>query len=256
MDASFRERLRSGGIVIGPLTGIDCIQLTDMMALADYDFVMLDTEHGPIGDQGLEALCRLIRLRGKVPLCRVRDQHPKSILRALDCGALGVMVPGVEDAQTARTVAAACRYAPAGTRGLFGGSAANDWGAVPTPEYMRQANAAVVCIVQVESVRAVENAAAIASAPGVDGIVIGPGDLSQSMGHPGEADHPEVQAAVARATAAIRETGRWVGTISTPAGGPALRKLGMQLYLVGTTAVIRQSLQLSAQAMRASLAGV
>jgi 4-hydroxy-2-oxoheptanedioate aldolase len=253
-DPTFRKRLQQGEVVVGPLTGVPSVQLVDMLALADYDFVMLDCEHGPVDDQDLESLCRVIRLRGKAPLCRVRDQHPKSILRALDAGALGVMIPGVEDAQAAREVAAACRYAPEGSRGLFAGTAANDWGAAPTAAYMRDANASVVCIVQVESGRSVDNAAAIAAVPGVDGIVIGPGDLSQSLGHPGQPDHPEVQAAVARAIAAARQAGRWAGTVATPATAPRLRQLGAQLFLVVATALISQALRANAQAIRDAVA--
>ncbi len=223
-----------------------------MLALPEYDFVLVDCEHGPIHDQDLEAMCRIIRLRGKAPLCRVRDQHPKSVMRALDAGALGVMVPGIEDAETAREVAAACRYAPEGSRGLFAGSAANDWGATATRDYIREANAAILCMVQVESAKAVENAAAIAAAPNVDGIVLGPGDLSQSLGYPGQQEHPEVQAAMARATAAARRAGRWAGTIATPASVGALCAMGMTFFLVGATAVITQALRGSAKDMRAA----
>jgi 4-hydroxy-2-oxoheptanedioate aldolase len=229
------------------------VQLADMLAAAAYDFVMVDCEHGPIHDQDLEALCRVIRLRGKAPLCRVRDQHPKSILRALDAGALGVMIPGVEDAEAAAEVAAACRYAPEGTRGLFAGTAANDFFGAPAPVYMREANAAILCIVQVESGKAVANAAAIAAATGVDGIVIGPGDLSQSLGHPGQPEHPEVRAAIAQAITAARQVGRWAGTVATPATAAQLRQLGVQLHLVVATAVIAQAVRGNAAAMAEAL---
>jgi len=253
IDPTFRQRLQRGETVIGPLTGVNSPQLVDMLALAPYDFVLVDCEHGPIHDQDLENLCRIIRLRGKAPLCRVRDQHPKSIQRALDAGALGVMIPGVDDAEAAREVAAACRYAPEGTRGLFAGTAANDWFGAAATTYMPQANASVLCIVQVESGRAVENAAAIAAVTGVDGIVIGPGDLSQSLGFPGQSDHPEVQAALARAITGARQAGRWAGTVATEATTARLRGLGCQLFLVVATQVITQAIRANATGIAEAL---
>src|SRR5579884_2204208 len=219
---SLKERLRSGEAVLGTILPLPSPEAAEIVGLAGYDCVLLDSEHGPLTHETLQAMARACRSVGTIPLVRVPDHHPKQILRALDCGCAGVMAPQVESAEQAAAIVAATHYAPGGTRSLAGATPAARWGAIPLAEHVAASNASIVTVLQVETGRV----------PGVDVLFIGPSDLSQSLGHPGETGHPEVQAAFRR----IIDTGRAAGVaVGILALGPedvrAYRRLGVTMFL-------------------------
>lgn len=190
----------------------------------------------------LENLCRAAKGVGGTPMARVTSHDPKGILRTLDAGAVGVMVPQVDTPEQAREVALAVRYGPEGQRSISSLTPAARWGTMTAQAYMAAANRAVFCVVQVESVLGVENCGAIARVPGVDMVFVGPSDLARSMGYPGRPDLPEVRAMVARAVSAAKEAGCKVGTVGrTPAQVREMRALGVDLFLASAGGMVLQA---------------
>jgi 4-hydroxy-2-oxoheptanedioate aldolase len=218
-----KQRLREGKTIIGCLLGFNSPTFVELCALAAFDFVMFDCEHGPMSVETVEGLVRAAEAAGITPLARVPHNEPSTILRFLDTGLLGVMVPHIETADDARAAVQAIKYPPVGERGLAG-VRANDFGAkVPMAEYTRLANDETMFVALVESRKGVEHAAEIAAVPGVDVVQIGPSDLSMSMGHYGHPEHPEVQAAIDQIIAAATAAGKPAGS-GAIRGSAALRK--------------------------------
>ncbi len=152
--------------------------LAEATALAGYDWVCIDAQHGWFGLHDLPALIQAVALAGAAPIVRVPANETWLIGRALDAGAFGVMVPLVNSAQEAAKAVAACRYAPTGGRSV--GAFRPAPGIATT---LRQADREVICMVQIESKAAVENIEEICAVPGLDAVYIGPGDLYLSLGH-------------------------------------------------------------------------
>jgi 4-hydroxy-2-oxoheptanedioate aldolase len=150
-----------------------------VMALAGYDWVVIDRQHGTIGYDAMVEMLRAFSVRGVPSMVRVPWNDPAEIMRALDAGAGGVVVPMVSDSEAAAAAARATRYPPRGFR---------SWGPIRAglgdPEYTpAAANDHVVCIPMIETVEAAERSAEIAAVDGVDGLLIGANDLSLSLSH-------------------------------------------------------------------------
>ncbi len=165
----------------------------EIMGQAGYDWVAVDMEHGAIDANQLPDLFRALELGGTLPLVRVAQGHTKECKQALDAGAGGVIVPMIETAEQLIAVRDACRWPPAGTRGV-GFSRANLFG--KHFEAYRQEAQAPLLVAMIEHVRAVENLEAILAVDGLDAILIGPYDLSASMGLTAEFDQPAFSAAM------------------------------------------------------------
>jgi 2-dehydro-3-deoxyglucarate aldolase/4-hydroxy-2-oxoheptanedioate aldolase len=195
MLTDFKERLVRGDTFIGAFVCLPCPESAELLAEIGYDWLIIDTEHGPYGV--LEAQRALQAVGRRCPcVVRVPANDDVWIKKALDIGAAGVLVPLVNTAAVAAQVARACKYAPAGTRGM-GLARAHRYGA-GFQDYVAQANDSVAVIVQAEHIEAVEHIEAIVRVPGIDAIFVGPYDLSASMGKPGEVSDPDVQAAIRR----------------------------------------------------------
>lgn len=196
---------------------------------AGYDWVLLDCQHGGHTEDGLQAAVQGVALGGGEALVRVGSNDARLIGRALDCGAAGVIVPMVDDAEAARAAAAAVRYPPLGQRsfgplrGAFAGTG--------------EANERVLCLVMIESVEAMSNLEAIVSTPGVDGVYFGPVDLAISMGLPANvaAIDPAVLDAAAEVAAACERHGVIPGSFSLgPEQAEQLLERGMRLLALGS----------------------
>lgn len=208
MLTDFKERLRRGDTFIGAFVCLPCPESAELLAEIGYDWLILDTEHGPYGV--LEAQRALQAVGRRCPcVVRVPANDDVWIKKALDIGAAGVLVPLVNTAAVAAHVARACKYAPAGNRGM-GLARAHRYGA-GFQDYVAQANDRVALIVQAEHVEAVEQIEAIVRVPGIDGIFVGPYDLSASMGKPGKVSDPDVQAAIRRVRDATLAAGVRLG---------------------------------------------
>lgn len=188
-----RERLRSGGHSIGSWMQIPHPSIAEIMGQAGYDWVAVDMEHGAIAAHQLPDLFRALELGNTLPLARIAQGHPKDCKQALDAGAGGIIVPMIESAEQLVAVRDACRWPPAGTRGV-GFSRANLFG--KHFEVYREEAQAPLLVAMIEHHRAVANLEKILEVDGLDAILIGPYDLSASMGLTAQFDHPDFCAAM------------------------------------------------------------
>jgi len=198
-ESPFCERVRGGETVFGGWAVAPSPVSAGILA-AGLDYVVVDLQHGTATEHDLPALTTAIRLAGATPLGRVRHAHPADIGRALDLGCEGVIVPNVESAEQAAAVAGACRYPPDGYRSAGGAMA-------------RQAQP--LCIVMVESRQAMAELAATLALPGVDGIYVGPRDLSYSLGCPLDPADPVLRPAFEKIWADCAAAGKPVGVHAT-----------------------------------------
>ena len=185
-----RALLNSGGHSIGSWMQIPHPSIAEIMGHAGYDWVSVDLEHGAISVHQLPDLFRALELGGTLPLVRLAQGHPKDCKQALDAGAGGVIVPMVESAEQLVAVRDSCRWPPAGIRGV-GFSRANLFGKFFDP-YIEESQAPLL-IAMIEHVRAVENLNEILQVEGLDAILVGPYDLSASMGITAQFEHSTFQ---------------------------------------------------------------
>ncbi|MDR3077927.1 MAG: 4-hydroxy-2-oxovalerate aldolase [Planctomycetota bacterium] len=204
------KRFKAGETLYGPFAELDNPNVVEMFGLAGFDFVLIDCEHGPGGSDLALELLRAADCRSLPAIVRVPNAMPSTVLKFLDIGSDGVMVPLVHTAETARQVAEAARYHPRGKRG-FATMRAADWGFVDVPSHIARTNAKAFVMVQAESVEAIDNIEAIAATEGIDSIFVGTFDLSQSMGIPGQVTDARMTAAVKKAVKAIRGAGKVPG---------------------------------------------
>lgn len=203
-----KKRLQARELTVGSWITIGNTAVAEIMARAGYDWLTVDMEHSAITMENAQELIRVIELCGVAPLVRVGHNDPNLIKRVMDAGAHGVIVPMVNSAEEARQAVASVKYPPNGFRGV-GLARAQKYG-LDFAGYKAWNEANSVVIVQVEHIRAVENLEAILGVDGVDGFIIGPYDLSGSLGVPGQFDHPEVVAALDR----VRTVSRRMGALS------------------------------------------
>lgn len=196
MSVSLRERIRRGDLTIGSWLNLGNIAVAEIMADAGFDWLAVDLEHTTTSLREAEDMMRIIDLKGVAPLVRLSANDPVQIKRMLDAGAQGVIVPMVKGKADAEAAVTAVKYPPAGTRGV-GIARAQGYGP-KFNEYTATANEHTIVVAQIEHYGAVEALTAIQSVPGVDATMIGPYDLSGSVGKLGHLDDPEVVALVER----------------------------------------------------------
>jgi 2-dehydro-3-deoxyglucarate aldolase/4-hydroxy-2-oxoheptanedioate aldolase len=201
------------------------------LAELGFDWLFIDAEHSPLGMREAQVL-----LQAAGPHCPCLVRVPAGdevwIKKALDIGAAGVIVPQVHTAEQARRVVHLCRYPPEGTRGV-GVARAHGYGA-RFQEYLETANEQVAVVIQAESAEAVDQIQSIVEVPGIDAVLIGPYDLSSSLGKAGQLDDPGVQGAIAAVTESCQRAGIPLGAfgVSAPAVRPFLER-GFTLIAVG-----------------------
>ncbi len=203
-----KEKLREGKFVLGPIVNEYSPGTVEMFGAIGYDFVMIDCEHGAMAVDQVENMVRAAEVFGITPIARIPDHSDSTILRFLDRGVQGIVVPHVNTYEQASSIAAAARYFPDGHRGV-GGGRPHDYGVgVSKRKSAEWVNSNTLVIPMVEEIEAVRNAAAIASVKGVDILHVAPGDLSQSMG---DASIKEVRGVMDEVVPKIRQAGKWVG---------------------------------------------
>lgn len=185
-----RSNLRSGKVSIGSWMQICNASVAEIMGDAGYDWVAIDLEHGSFSLHVLPDIFRALELNNTLPLVRTAQGHAKDCKQALDAGAAGVIIPMVETAEQLQMVKDACCWPPAGVRGV-GFSRANLFGKY-FDSYSEEAQAPIL-VAMIEHVRAVENLDKILKVEGLDAILVGPYDLSSSMGITAQFDHPDFE---------------------------------------------------------------
>lgn len=213
-SATLKTRLVSGEAVTGTFARIPNPELVEIVAHAGFDFVIIDTEHTSFGMETAIELARAADAAGIAPLVRVTENSPSIIAKALDIGSQGVVVPRVGTREEAIRAVEAARFHPLGKRGACPRVRAGNYSAMGSVEYFAQANERVLLVLLVETVEGAMNLREIVSVPGVDAVLLGATDLSQSMGVPGDNYHPKVLTKLAEMSASIREAGLALGRVA------------------------------------------
>lgn len=230
----FKRALSAGETQIGLWAALASPYTAEICAGAGFDWLLIDGEHAPNDLRSILAQLQAVAPYPAHPVVRppVGDTH--LIKQLLDIGAQSLLVPMVDTAEQAAELVRATRYPPQGVRGVGSGLArAARWNRVPN--YLERAGDGICLLVQIETRLGLENLDAIAAVPGVDGVFIGPSDLSAALGHIGRPEHPEVQAAIEGGIARIRAAGKAAGILI---GDEALLRRylaqGCQFVAVGT----------------------
>lgn len=233
---SLQQRLHSGERVVGTLQIFDSVQVAESTGVAGMDFVVFDQEHGPLTAETTLAMTAAAERGGASPLVRVRENSASEIQRALDVGA-GVQIPQVETSGDAEQAVNAARFAPLGERGLSQYVRAGDY--VGDPEYTENQNKTQTVVLQVEGQQGVENIDEIVAVSGFDVVFLGPYDLSQSLGVPGEVHHEKVETAMEQVVERATMANKVVGTF---ADDPQIAQhwidLGVQYVMLSVDAPI------------------
>ena len=232
-----RGKLAADEATYGMFVGLDAAAVTEIAVDGGLDWVIVDAEHGQLDWGGIAGHLRCTARSGTVGLVRLAEFQAGMVKRALDLGADGIVIPGVESAQELQRIVAAALYPPAGIRGI-GAERATAWGR-RMQEYVAQANDNVLVVPIIESVAGGRNIAEILEVPGVDLFYLGPADYSSTAGHPGAWEGPGVAETMLAIKDKIRRRGKHVGIVGTDADDLARRReQGFQLLGVGLDATL------------------
>jgi 2-keto-3-deoxy-L-rhamnonate aldolase RhmA len=228
-----KQKLSEGRVVFGLFCSIPSPVVVEMIGCADFDFVIIDTEHMLVNPETLENMIRAAEAVDITALVRVSEVNPKEILRALDGGAQGIVVPYVESKEQAESIVRACRYSPLGQRSLNGGRPGS-FGKHSLSSYIQRANEEIMVVPMIESAAGVERAEHILSVPGIDMVLEGAADLSQSYGVPWQTRAPVVKEGLQRIYAAADRWNVPYCAIPRVVGDFAeWRELGVRAYVLG-----------------------
>lgn len=227
----FKRKMLAGENCYGILDSTASCEIVEMLGYLGFDFVLLDAEHGKLNLENLENLIRAAELAGIAPIVRPPVIATQWIAPMLDRGAWGLYLPHFATADDARLAVRAAKYAPEGMRGYMPVGRPNHFGYdMSVSEFLKVANEEIVIIGLVEDAEGLDNLDEMLTVDGVDAFWIGAGDLSQSMGHPGQADHPDVMAAMDVAIAKIVDAGKVAGWAGNDLLIPHYMALGATLF--------------------------
>ncbi|MEW9123166.1 MAG: aldolase/citrate lyase family protein [Thermotaleaceae bacterium] len=230
---SLKRKMKSGQTVFGTFLVINSPDIVEIVALSSYDFVIIDTEHGPLSIESTQHLIRAAELRGITPITRTTNALETTILRSLDVGAHGIQVPQVNDYKTAKTLIQAAKYFPLGNRGLAMPRSA-DYGTLDPITYFQAANEETLIVVHCENTQGLENLEEIVTLPEIDVVFLGPFDMSQSLGIPGQIHHPAMDEVVEKVIGITKKAGKAAGVFVTDGKQAQLRaRQGFQYIAIG-----------------------
>jgi 4-hydroxy-2-oxoheptanedioate aldolase len=236
-----KKALADGKTVFGPFCKILDPAIVELAALAGFDFVIIDMEHGPYSIETAQQMVRAAEARGITSVVRVTENSETSILRVLDIGARSVQVPQISTAEDAEKVVSSSLFYPKGERGMCRYVRAGDYTAVDKAEHFGTTNESILTIIHIEGVKGLENLPSILKCDGIDVIFLGPYDLSQSCGVPGQVHHEKVVKRMEEAVALARKSGKVVGTfVETVEDAKKWEKIGVQYisYAVDTGIIL------------------
>ncbi len=220
----FRADLRARKLLIGCWCSLANPISTEVLGVAGFDWLLLDGEHAPNDITTLVPQLMALKDSASAPVARPSWNDTVEIKRLLDSGFCNFLIPFVQTAEEAQRAVAATRYPPQGVRGVSVAQRGNRYGTVAG--YFEGINAQICVMVQIESLKGVDAAAAIAAVDGVDGLFIGPSDLAAGLGHLGNANHPDVQAAMTQVFDAAMAAGKAIGILA-PVEADARRYMAM-----------------------------
>ena len=231
---TLKAKLRKGEGVLGAFNALPSLGAVEILGFMGMDFVIIDAEHGVSTLESCEHQVRAAEAVGISTMMRIALNMPQNILRHLDTGVMGAQIPQVDSAEEARAVVDAVRYPPLGKRGLAGVRAAGYGVAMPLGDCVKKANEELTLCVQIETTKAIENAAEIVAVDGIDLVFLGPTDISSSMGFAGQPTHPEVMEAIEHVGKAAVSAVKWAGTIARDADAyEHWRNVGYQYLCTG-----------------------
>ena len=233
-----KQKLKRGEVVLGPFLNCAYPAFIEICGHAGFDFAIIDMEHGPLHTLVAEDLCRAADCVGLSPVVRVRKNDAPQIQRALDIGSAGVQIPQIETKQDAEAAVQAAKYNPIGSRGLSFNTRAGLYTAAGT-QITDKLNEESLVVVHVEGKRGVDNIAEIVSVPHIDVIFLGPYDLSQSLGIPGQVRDSRVIDLMEKSVATIRNAGKVAGTFAdNPETAKQWMNVGVQYIGLGVDVAI------------------
>lgn len=228
----FKSALEEGRQQIGLWCSLADPFAAELVAGSGFDWLLFDTEHSHGEVRDVLSQLQAVAPYPVSPVVRPPSNDPVAIKRFLDIGAQTLLIPQVNTAEEAHAAVAATRYPPVGVRGVAGLTRASRFGRVEG--YARRASEQLCVVVQLESAQALDQLDAILGVEGVDGFFVGPSDLAASLGHAGEASHPDVTTAVEETIVRIRQAGKPAGVLTTdPAFAQRCIDLGATFTAVG-----------------------
>jgi 4-hydroxy-2-oxoheptanedioate aldolase len=250
MTDNFRSFALSGESLLGCFLTWPVQGLPEVLALADFDFVVLDAEHGFFSIESIESMVRACDGAGLPSVVRVPSCPAAEVGRSLDAGAAGILFPRAENASMVRLGVESARFPPLGKRGLAG-VRANRYGAIPLDRFVLEANASTLVVAQIETAGALADLEAISLVDGVDVLFVGPNDLTQALGVPGKYGDPAYQRELDRIASTATSFGKTAGIMLARTDQiPALRELGYRFFTMSDRTLILES----ARAWRGALA--
>lgn len=241
-ERSFRARVLAREPLLGAFLTWPTEGVLELLALAGFDFAVVDTEHGYFNPESVERMVRAaegapLPVIVRVPSCLAAADTG----RALDAGACGVLFPRAESDAPVRAAVESVKYAPVGKRGLAG-VRANRYGGVPFDHWVIEANEGSTVFVQIETAGALNALEQIAAEKWLDLLFVGPNDLSQALGVPGHYEEPRYRAAIERVGAVAREHGKAAGImLRSPDEIPALSAQGYHVFTTSDRSLFTQS---------------
>jgi 2-keto-3-deoxy-L-rhamnonate aldolase RhmA len=244
-----RDRVRADEALLGCFLTWPSAGVAELAAMGGFDFLVIDCEHGFFSIESVEMMIRTSDAAEIPAIIRAPSATSDQVGRYLDAGAAGTLFPRIDGAESARAAVANVKFAPDGRRGL-GGVRANRYGATELDRFVVEQNAQTLVAVQIETPGALAELDGIASIPGVDVLYVGPNDLSQALGIPGQYEDPQFTKAVARVAVAAAASRRGAGIMLRSRDQiPALTELGYRFFTTSDRALVLES----ARAWRAGL---
>lgn len=236
MPSNLRTRMQQGELVLGTILSLNSPDVAEILSQIGFDWLFVDAEHSTLDPHDLKALLQAVG--GTTPcVVRIPALDEIAVKKTLDAGAAGLLVPQVNTVQQVELLVKWGRYHPGGSRGL-GFGRAQGYG-LKVNEYLKVANDSILLSIQAESAEAVNNIDDIVNVPGLDAVLIGPYDLSASMGFPGEIDHPEVRQAIQYVSEACKQADMPVGIFGMTAKAVApYIKQGFRFIVSGVDTVM------------------
>jgi 4-hydroxy-2-oxoheptanedioate aldolase len=239
-----KQKLMRNEPVIGVFMPVPSPQLIEVSAVAGFDFVLIDNEHGPLAAETAYTMVLAAEASGITAIARVGNRDKQEVLKYLDIGVQGIMSPQIHTAEAAENAVAATKFVPRGTRGLAGGRAFG-FGVGEAPSAAaKRLNDEMLTLVQFEHVDALDELEQIVRTPDLDVLFVGPNDLAQSLGYPGEPGRAEVTEVADRAVAVAKAAGVKTGTTAfSPEAAHAALARGFDMVVANAPGLYLQAAQ-------------
>ncbi len=210
-----KRKLQNGENVIGTWSSLSSANVVNVIGTTGLDFVVIDMEHGSMSFETVENMVRAAEVSGVSPIVRVWDDHEQTLLRALETGARSVMIPHINSPEKAERVAKCCKYFPEGNRGLSPYTRVHDFTHENIAQSLQRENLETFVGILVEGSEGLDNLEEIVKIEGIDLIYLGLFDICQSVGLPGQLNHPKVLDEIRRCKEVIQSNGIAAGSMST-----------------------------------------